>query len=99
MAAVAVRERMDLYQSVMKAHRDLVGRIGLVFDPGLRVVKQLPQRRGDFIERYPEITFASPELTGPPPYVTEHLLVQIHNKFLAQQITPTSERPVLRARD
>jgi len=32
---------MNLHQPVMETHRDLIGRICVVFDPPLGVVKQL----------------------------------------------------------
>src|SRR5580692_478211 len=76
-AAVAIRERMNLHQPVMEAHRDLVGRIRPVLDPRPGVVKQLAQRDGNLMEYNPEIAFAHPELAGPPPYVAEHPPVQI----------------------
>ena len=54
--AVAVRERVNLHQPVMEAHRDLVGRIGLVFDPRFGVVEQLAQGDGNFsVERIPRL--------------------------------------------
>jgi hypothetical protein len=40
-AAIAVRERVDLHQPVMEAHRDFVGRIGPIFDPRFGVVERL----------------------------------------------------------
>ena len=44
-AAVAIREGMNLHEPVMEAHRDLVGRTCLVIDPRLGVVKQLARPR------------------------------------------------------
>jgi len=70
-AAVAIRERMNLHQPVMEADRDLVRWICLVLDPRLGVVKQLAQGHGNLLERNPEIAFARPELASPPPYVAE----------------------------
>src|SRR5580704_2074163 len=99
MAAVAIRERMNLHQPVMEAHRDLVGWIRPVLDPRPGVVKQLAQRDRNLMEHNPEIAFAHPELARPPPYVAEHPPVQILYEFLAQRITTAIERPVLRARD
>ncbi len=98
-AAVAIREGMNLHQPVMEAHRDLVGRICLVLDPRLGVVKQLAQGHGNLVERNPEIALALPELARPPPYVAEHPAVQLLDEFLAQRITTAVERPILRARD
>ena len=72
MAAVAIREGMNLHQPVMEADRDLVRWICLVLDPGLGVVKQLTQGHRNLVERNPEIAFARPELARPPPYVAEH---------------------------
>jgi hypothetical protein len=90
---------MNLHQPVMEAHRDLVGRICLVLDPRLGVVKQLAQGHGNLVERNPEIALARPELARPPPYVAEHPAVQLLDEFLAQRITTAVERPILRARD
>jgi hypothetical protein len=39
--AIAVGEGMDLHKPVMEAHGDLIRRIRLVFDPRVRVAKQL----------------------------------------------------------
>jgi hypothetical protein len=41
MPAIPVRERMNMYKAMMEAHRDLIRRIGLVFNPRFRLVKQL----------------------------------------------------------
>ena len=98
-AAVAIREGMNLHQPVMEAHRDLVRWICLVLDPRPRVVEQLAQGHGNLMERNPEIAFAHPEPSCPPPYVAEHPPVQILDEFLAQRITAAIERPVLRAHD
>ncbi len=94
-AAVAVRKAMNQHP-VMEAHRDLVGRICPLLDPRLRVVEQLPQRDGSFIEGNPEIAFARPEVTRPPPYIAEHPPVQVLHEFLAQRITAAVEPRVKR---
>jgi hypothetical protein len=41
MSAVAIREDMDLHQSVMEASSDFVDRKSLVVDPILRVSEEL----------------------------------------------------------
>lgn len=93
-AAVAVREGMNQHQPVMEAHRNLVGRIRPVLDPRPGIVKQLAQGHGNLMEHNPEIAFAHPEPTRPPPYVAEHPPVQFLNEFLAQRIATAVERPV-----
>src|SRR5260370_25700621 len=80
-ASVAIRERVDLHQPVVKAHRDLIGLIGFVFDPWFGVVKQLAQRYGDLKVFNPEVALTGPEFSSPPPYVTEHLPVQSLHEF------------------
>src|SRR5579863_6908129 len=97
-AAVTIREGMNLHQPVMEANRDLVGRICLVLDPRLGVVKQMVQGHWNLVERNPEIAFARPELARPPPYVAEHPPVQLLDELLGQRITTSVERPILRAR-
>ena len=93
MAAVAVRERMDLHKAVMKAHRDPVGRVWTCIQSTLSRSQATGAGRGKFIEGYAEIAFARPELPGPSPYVAEHLLVQVRDKLLAQRIASARERP------
>src|ERR1019366_1603515 len=66
-AAIAVGESVNLHQTVMEAHCDLVGRICLVFDAGLGVVEQLAQGYGNLVEGNAEIAFTCPELSGPAP--------------------------------
>jgi len=58
LSAVAVWKDAYLYQPVVEAHRDLVGRVCLVLDPRLGVVKQPAQHNGNLIERNPEIPFS-----------------------------------------
>src|SRR5580658_1730617 len=55
--AVAIREGVNLHEPVMEAHRDLVGRICLVLDPCLGVVKELAQGHGNLVERDLGIAF------------------------------------------
>jgi hypothetical protein len=98
-AAVAIREGVNLHQPVMEAHRDLVARIGFVFDPRLGIVQQMAQSYGNLKEGNPDITFGGSELPGPAPYVAEHLPVQVFDEFLGQQIAAAVERPRLRAHD
>ena len=64
-AAVAVRERVNLHQPVMETHRDLIGRIGFVFDPCFGVVEQLAQGYWNLPVVDPDITLAGSELAGP----------------------------------
>jgi len=99
MAAVAVRERVYVHQAVMEAHRDLVGRVRLVIDPGFHVVEKLAQRHRNLVVRDPDVAFSGPEVAGPSPDFSEHTLVEVLDKFLGQQLAATGEGPVLRARD
>ena len=100
MAAVAVRERMDRDETVMKAHGDFVGRKRFVFYPGFNVIEQMAQGGLDLVKGNPEIPLAAPEIPGPPPDLAEHLLVQISDELFVQQIgLASTQSPVLPAQD
>jgi hypothetical protein len=67
-AAVSIREGMNLHQPVMEAHRDLIRRIGVAFNPSFGVVQQLAQSHGNLPVRYSDIAFAGPELPVVGPF-------------------------------
>src|SRR5258705_8939121 len=91
---------MDRHETVMKAHSDLIGWIGFVFDPRLSIAEELAECRGYFVERNPQIPLAASEIAGPPPDLAQHLPVQAGDEFLRQQIAPASSQgPVLPAQD
>src|ERR1035441_7573777 len=91
-----VRERVYLHQTVMKAHRDFVRRIGLEFDPRFAVVQQPAQfcRYQPVIDS--DISLGGPEPSSPTPHVAEHVPMQALDEFFAQQVAATGERPLLR---
>ena len=98
-AAVAIREGVNLHQPVMETHRDLIRRISVVRYPGFGIVQQLAQGDWNFPVVYPDVAFGGPELSRPAPDVAEHPPVQVPDEFLAQQIAAAAECPPVGARD
>src|SRR5512147_2111089 len=67
-----------------EAHRDLIGRIGLVVDPIAHVPQQRSEVGGDIppIDAYIPLRLA--ELAGPTPLIAVHALVQRADKLLRE---------------
>ncbi len=86
-ASVAVGKGMDQNQTVMKAHSQFIGRIGLVFHPIARVAEQGTQSLSDLMMWNTNIFLCGSIHPGPPPGLIEHTQMKISHVGLGQRIT------------
>ena len=99
MAAVSVRVRVNLNESVMEARGDLVVRIRLMLDPIGAVIYELLQIHGDAVRIDADVLPCPPVATRPFPDIAEHAGVQSIEKFRIQHIARALDRPVFRLED
>ena len=74
-ASVAIGKGMNLRQAVMKANGNLVGWIGVMFDPKVRVIERGGHLGGNPMRLDPNVELVLSVDTRPFPDITEHLLV------------------------
>lgn len=75
MPAVAVHERMDRYESMVKPNRKLRPGKDLVLDPVSDIAAELSDLLIDLGVVDTDVRIVRSVLPGPPPRLTEHLLV------------------------
>ena len=71
-SAIAVGERMDEHETMMKSHGQFIGRVGLVLDPITGIVQDLSELGLNPIAFDADVAFGLPVDARPRPNVIEH---------------------------
>jgi hypothetical protein len=99
MTTVAIGERMDRDQAMMKSDRDLVGWKGLVFVPIVGVAQKSAECLADLVIRYANVLFGGSVDASPFPCLVEHSAVEFPEIGFGQRILsakiPRAVRPVV----
>lgn len=81
-ASVAIGERMNLRQPVMKTYGDLIGGKSVTVDPKARIVERVGHLGGNEMWCDPNVELILSVSTCPLPDFTEHLVVQRSRVFV-----------------
>src|SRR5579863_1363005 len=82
-------------QTVMKAHSQLVGRVGVVLDPIPGVVDDPPKLGLNAIGRYTEITFGRTVISRPSPNPIEHTAMETSEESFVEDSSLAGKRPTI----
>jgi DNA helicase-2/ATP-dependent DNA helicase PcrA len=95
MTAIAVGEEVYLHHAVVEPDGDLVGRKGLVLEPGIRILEKSNDRDGDFRPWDADVLLALPVFASPIPDVAIHVAVDAFVLQLLPGIGPANANRII----